>query len=432
VTVIRPFLLSRRPELVPMVIVGTLSLAALGLWLIRGGEPNEARLMKRAVIQPSVARGAPRPALPVPPKLTPQHLAQARPDGHGGLTVHTPAGEAPLTIDANLQAAIAAELDREHVPYAAIVLLEPRTGAIRAIVEHRETDDPVADIGSLVAPRVPAASVFKVVTSAALLEAGQSPETRVCFHGGKHGIDASLLTASPRDNQCQTLSEALAHSTNAAFARLALQHLKPGDLARMAHRLGFGQGFQSDLDVLPSRIDEGTTDLDRGRCAPGFAGSTLSPVHAAFLAATVANGGVAMRPTLLATDRAPTPLGRLLPALVASELGQMMQQTIESGTGRHAFGERPASLRGMAIAGKTGSLSGDDPNIYRHFSWFIGFAPADDPQIAVAALAINGPKWKRKGPALARDALALYFAANHTVADARSRARGVDAGPAHD
>ena len=426
---IRPFLLSRRPEIVPMAVVGALCLAALGLWLVRASDAKERKLQAPTVVQTRAAVAVPKPA--PPPKLTPQNLAQARPDGHGGLTVHTPAGEAPLTIDANLQAAITAELDRQHVPYAAVVLLEPRTGAIRAIVEHREPDDPVGLIGSLVAPLVPAASVFKVVTSAALLEAGQSPETRVCFHGGKHGIDASLLTPGPRDNQCQTLTEALAHSTNAAFARLALEHLKPGDLARMAQRLGFGQGFQSDLDVQPSHIDEGTTALERGRCAPGFAGSTLSPVHAAFLAATVANGGLAMRPTLLASQQAPTPLGQLLPPGVAMALGQMMQQTVVAGTGRHAFGQRPASLRGMAIAGKTGSLSGDDPAVYRHFSWFIGFAPADDPQIAVAALAINGLKWKTKGPVLARDALALYFAGNHHVADAASHARGVDAQAAH-
>ena len=417
---IRPASPARRREWLPFSIVGGLCLLACGFWMSRGGAAPRSQPAPRPAAKATPASAAlPKPA----PKLTPQNVATARPDGRGGLIATVPEGDAPLTIDAALQAAISAELERMHVPYAAVVLMEPRTGAIRAIVEHREPDDPVADIGSLVLPQVPAASVFKVVTSAALLEAGQSPESRVCYHGGKHGIDASQLTASPRDTQCQTLTEALAHSTNAAFARLALDHLQPGDLAKMARRLGFGGGFQSDLEVAPSRIDEGTTALERGRCAPGFAGSTLSPLHAAFLAATVANGGLAMRPTLLASAQAPTPLGQVLPTAVAAELGKMMQQTVVAGTGRHAFGQRPASLRGMDIAGKTGSLSGDDPAVYRHFSWFIGFAPADDPQIAVAALAINGLKWKTKGPVLARDALALYFAGNHHVADAHPNAR---------
>jgi cell division protein FtsI/penicillin-binding protein 2 len=87
----------------------------------------------------------------------------------------------------------------------------------------------------------------------------------------------------------------------------------------------------------------------------------------------------------------------------------MMVQTTVAGTGSKAFGARPKSLRGMEIGGKTGSLSAPEGELFRHVSWFIGFAPAENPKVAVAALAINGWKWKVKAPALARDAMGLYF-----------------------
>jgi len=89
-----------------------------------------------------------------------------------------------------------------------------------------------------------------------------------------------------------------------------------------------------------------------------------------------------------------------------------MEQTVVAGTGRHAFGTKPRALRGISVGGKTGSLSGQDPNVYRHYSWFVGFAPVDHPKVAIAALAINGLQWRVKGAQLARDGLSAYFAPN--------------------
>jgi peptidoglycan glycosyltransferase len=181
--------------------------------------------------------------------------------------------------------------------------------------------------------------------------------------------------------------------------------------------------------MQPSTVDEGTTPLDFARTAPGFAGSTLSPLHGAMLAATVANHGLAMQPRLV-QNRAPQPIGQVITPEVADGLAAMMTQTVAVGTGRHAFSVRPKSLQGMAIAGKTGSLSNNDPVTWRHFSWFVGFAPADHPQVAVAAIAVNGLKWRVKGPQLARDALALRFdtersgpQTGHGTLDVRTAAR---------
>ncbi|MDC4224910.1 MAG: penicillin-binding transpeptidase domain-containing protein [Candidatus Manganitrophus sp.] len=79
------------------------------------------------------------------------------------------------------------------------------------------------------------------------------------------------------------------------------------------------------------------------------------------------------------------------------------------GTSRKAFRvkRREASLRGITIGGKTGSLSGEDPP--GKYSWFVGMAPMEDPEIAVAAMVINQPKWRIKASQVAKEGLAAYF-----------------------
>ncbi len=409
---------SRRSDLIPLVLCGVLCILACGTWLTRG----HAATLAPPPIKPAAPSQPPSPqprAIEVP-SLAPAELQKILPGSDGFATLNGPQGQRwHTTIDATVQAAIQADLDRQHVAYAAVVLIDPATGAIQAIVEHREPGDPVGETGSLTQATVPAASVFKVVTAAALLDAGQTPDLRACYHGGLHGLDPSHVHESPRDTQCQTLTEAFAHSTNAAFARFALRDLQPGALRTMAERLGFNHPQPADLQLGASPMVDGVTDFERAKTAPGFIGSKLSPLHGALLAAAIANDGVAMRPYLVDGDaqlpgvaRAPTPLGQWLPADQARMLRRMMRETVVQGTGRRAFGVRPRALRNVEIGGKTGSLNGDDPAVFRHISWFVGMAPVEQPRVAIAVLAVNGMQWKAKAPDLARNALATWFTAH--------------------
>ncbi len=409
---------SRRSELIPLVLCGLLCVLACGAWLSR----SHAATPDRGDVKPAAPAEPPSPqptSIEFAP-LTSADLHQMAPGSDGFETLTGPQGQKwHTTIDAAAQAAIQADLDRQHVAYAAVVMMEPTTGKILAIVEHREPGDVVGEIGSLTEATVPAASVFKVVTAAALLDAGHTPDLRACYHGGLHGLDASHVHESPRDTQCQTLTEALAHSTNAAFARFALRDLPPGALVTMAERLGFNHPQPADLQLGASPMVDGVTEFERAKTAPGFMGSKLSPLHGALLAASIANNGQAMRPYLVDGDaalpgvaREPTSLGQWLPAEQALALRRMMRETVVQGTGRHAFGVRPKALRGVEIGGKTGSLNGDDPAVFRHISWFVGMAPVEQPRVAIAVVAVNGMQWKAKAPALARDALATWFAAH--------------------
>ena len=86
----------------------------------------------------------------------------------------------------------------------------------------------------------------------------------------------------------------------------------------------------------------------------------------------------------------------------------MMKLTVSEGTARSSFRERQGwALGDIEVAGKTGSL--DDRKPFKDYSWFVGFAPADNPKIAVAAVVVNGLKWRMHAPFVAREALKAYL-----------------------
>jgi cell division protein FtsI/penicillin-binding protein 2 len=103
-------------------------------------------------------------------------------------------------------------------------------------------------------------------------------------------------------------------------------------------------------------------------------------------------------------------LRRAISERTAAELTAMMEHTVSNGSAYKIFHDRKgrAFLPGIDVAGKTGTLTRHEAN--RHYTWFVGFAPARKPEIAVAALVVNTPLWHIKGPHLARDVLRAYFA----------------------
>jgi cell division protein FtsI/penicillin-binding protein 2 len=103
-------------------------------------------------------------------------------------------------------------------------------------------------------------------------------------------------------------------------------------------------------------------------------------------------------------------LRRAIKPDTARELTSMMVETVANGSAYLAFHDkqRRSFLPDIAVAGKTGTLTRHKEN--RHYTWFVGFAPADQPEVAVATLVVNTPLWRIKAPELARDALRAYFA----------------------
>ncbi|GEJ59388.1 penicillin-binding transpeptidase domain-containing protein [Anaeromyxobacter diazotrophicus] len=346
----------------------------------------------------------------------------------GRYTAPYGAGRASLTISPRLQQGLEKLLADYRVPVGAAVLLEPGTGRVLALAEHSERG---ARGRVALSPVAPAASVFKIVTSAALLEKGLTPEQEVCFHGGRHRIQKALLSDNPRrDRVCLTLASALGKSANVVFAKMAGRELSADLLRAEAGKLLFDAAIPFDWPVEPSPAHISDDPFEFATTAAGFGPVKLSPLHGALLAAIVANGGKFVAPRVVDAvegGAAPAPAGEraVLRPEVAAALARMMATTTTEGTARKIFrrdrASRRSPLREVSVAGKTGSLA--DANPYKDYSWFVGFAPVDDPQVAVAAVVVNERLWRIKASLVAHEALKAYFEAEggRVVRTARAR-----------
>jgi cell division protein FtsI/penicillin-binding protein 2 len=369
----------------------------------------------RKLVRPN----APAPP-PEPPKfdgldllrldLRPQRVTAPLPDGK----------VAELTLDPVIQRAARSQMQRYRIPEAGAVVIEVKTGKVLAYASYVAEGEPF-DVN--VRARAPAASVFKVVTGAALVEkAGLNSETEQCYHGGKSRIAVSELTDDPRrDRWCATIGIAMGRSLNVVFGRLAQKHLTPEDLTAMGGSLGFGASVPFAVPNEAPKIEIPQEPVEFARTSAGFWNTTLSPLSAAVLMQTIANGGVALEPRIVASvgngkettwkdNRDPVVLRRAIKSSTATELRQMMVQTVSNGSAFKAFHDERgnAYLPGIAVAGKTGTLSDHEAN--RHYTWFVGFAPAEKPEIAISTLVVNTPTWMIKATQLSREILRAYFA----------------------
>jgi peptidoglycan glycosyltransferase len=371
-----------------------------------------------------------RPAAPSPSpsrRTRPAALRHLDPLQHreedGVLLSDLPDGNtALLTLDADLQRSVESYFERYEVPYAALVAIEPSTGRVLAYVSHSSADPDAGDLARDAS--APAASVFKIITASALLEAGVGPATEVCYHGGASSISLSLLTPDPvHDTACASLASALGRSLNVVFARLADQHLDPATLGRYASAFGFGEALPFDVTTEESAIEIPEERLEFARTAAGFWHSHLSPLHGALIAATVANDGQMPRASMVdrvldaeghvTFETRPETFRSVVGRRTARALGEMMQRTVTEGTARRAFHDdrgRPF-LPEVDVAGKTGTLASERP--YRGYTWWVGYAPADAPRIALAALVINTPEWRIKASHAAVEALRQYLVVHH-------------------
>lgn len=326
-------------------------------------------------------------------------------------------GSVSLTLDPKAQTAAYDGIQAlgSHTQ-AAVVALEPSTGRILAMVSNPSYDpnqlashnfkavtqawkrlnaDPTQPMVNRAIQEVyPPGSTFKLVTAAAALQSGKyTPNTQV--PGGSVLKLPQTSNTLPNENGVScgggtiTLTQALAVSCNVAFGSVGLD-LGPTALKREADRFGFGHSYLSGLggqavSVFPDHAEGPLAAYS----AIGQYEVRASPLQMALVAATIANQGQGMVPYLVDEVRAPdlsvldktnpTPMPqRAMSASAAASLTQMMVAVVDHGTGT------TAQIPGVQVAGKTGTAQSAANRA--PYAWFVSFAPADNPKVAVAVL----------------------------------------------
>mgnify|MGYP000929808727 FL=1 len=322
-------------------------------------------------------------------------------------------GGVELTLRASMQEAAAAALgDRK----GAVVALDAKTGAILALYsspsfdpnalasrDAGEVQDAYATLDAdpknpmlnrTISERYAPGSTFKVLTAIALIENGiANPDTRmdspVSTTLPGTNTEVSNIESSTCGDGKPTLTEAFARSCNTTFV-IASEKLTTQQLTDVTKRFGFGHEQEIPLTVIPSVFP---SDADSAQLAMSSIGQytvQATPMQMAQVAQTIANGGQMMSPYLIKQivdadnqtirKTKATEAGRPISADTASKVTGMMQAVVSQPYGSGT----PMALPNVSVAAKTGTAETGDGD--RANAWAIGFAPADNPQIAFAVI----------------------------------------------
>ena len=303
----------------------------------------------------------------------------------------------------------------------AVVALEPSSGKILAMVSlpsydpnrlashdlqaveaaNRELqrDDAEPLLNRAVGTRLPPGSTFKLVTAAAAIESGSYDAESTVPGGATYQLPLTSGESGLIDNggrPCGTnripFVQAMANSCNTTFAALA-NEVGAQAMQEQAEAFGFNSDYLEDLEpqarsVFPVGMDEAQT----GQSGIGQFEVASTPLQMAMVAAGIANGGAVMQPYLVDEVRTPdlrtvdktTPIeySRAVSASTADDITELLVATVDQGTAS------VAQIPEVEVAGKTGTaqsgVEGRSP-----YAWFVSFAPADDPQVAVAVMVEN-------------------------------------------
>ena len=322
-------------------------------------------------------------------------------------------GGVELTLRASMQEAAAAALgDRK----GAVVALDTKTGAILALYsspsfdpnalasrDAGEVQDAYATLDAdpknpmlnrTISERYAPGSTFKVLTAIALIENGiADPDTRMnspvsTILPGTN-TEVSNIESSTCGDGNPTLTEAFARSCNTTFV-IASEKLTTQQLTDVTNRFGFGREQEIPLTVIPSVFP---SDADSAQLAMSSIGQytvQATPMQMAQVAQTIANGGQMMTPYLIKQivdadnqtirKTKATEAGRPISADTASKVTGMMKAVVSQPYGSGT----PMALPNVSVAAKTGTAETGDGD--RANAWAIGFAPADNPQIAFAVI----------------------------------------------
>lgn len=331
------------------------------------------------------------------------------------------------TIDAKAQEAAVAAL-KEGGFSGAVVAIEPGTGRILALASTPTFDpntlstnsdaDIIANYRQLEAdPSQPLAnraiagdlyhpgSVFKLVVAAAAIENGTAtpnskfanpssltlPQSTSVMHNSTRGACGSGGSQA-------TLQEALVYSCNIPIAELAMK-MDRDTIPQMAHGFGFDQEIEIPLAVTKSTVPQPVDQAQTALTSIGQLDVRTTPLQIAMLSAGIANGGTVMKPQLV--DRVITPDLRVerdfhpeeFSTPISQKTADAVAKMMEAGVSDPGGLAQKAAIPGVRVAGKTGTAENGtdaDGNDRPYTLWFTGFAPVDDPKVAIAVVIEDG------------------------------------------
>jgi len=298
-----------------------------------------------------------------------------------------------LTLDLWWQSVLSDELTQAVAKWKArsgcALLMDPYTGAILAMADVNPHGPSTRDLKSrLVSDVFEPGSTFKLVTFAAALSDG-AVHLGEYFDGGDGvGVFSGRRIRDDKKHGVLSAREAFTVSSNVITGRVANQ-LAPGRLDYWVRRFGFGEPTGIDLPgESGGRIAiQRRSDFNIAQRAIGH-GIAVTPIQLATAFAAVANGGYRVRPHLARSieypDSVTTDIGthgtRILSPDVASLMAELMAGVVREGTARTIYDDE------YPIAGKTGTAEKPDPvtggyDKNKYMASFVGFYPADKPQI---------------------------------------------------
>ena len=328
-----------------------------------------------------------------------------------------------FSIDEDLQNYTAKLLHRSRTHQAAVVVMRPDTGQVLALVNFQNGASDHAGNLCLRAD-YPAASLFKIVSAAAAIEARNfTPDKTLAYRGRRYTLYKSQLKKDTgRYTTKVTFERAFSKSINPVFGRIGIYDLGRELLDKYACKFLFNLRIPFDLPLAPSHILVPEDDFGLAEMASGFNKKTLiSPLHAALITGAVANGGTMMEPWLvkrirdasskIVYDVNPAQLSKVIREDTAKNMKTLMAETVLTGTCRKAFRSlrRKKIFKGVELGAKTGTIN-DCSDRYK-VDWLSAYALPDGEKngICVAVLAVHGKMLGIRAKDLGREIINHYF-----------------------
>lgn len=318
----------------------------------------------------------------------------------------------------------------------AVVALEPDTGKILAMVSKPDFDpNTISEVweslimdesSSVLLNRAtqglyPPGSTFKILTTLAYIRQQPSAYKTFSFNCDSR-LTVNDVTINCYNNTVhgqEDLKSAFSHSCNTAFAQIGMD-LDNKEFRSLCEEFLFNKSLPTSLQHSTSQfsLDSDSSYGEQMTTAIGQGNTLVTPLHMALLTATVANGGIMMKPYLvdhieasdgtMVSKTSPSKYKRLMTTEEARILTEYMQETVSSGTAT------ALSWYNFTVAGKTGSAeygSGDSKGTH---SWFVGFSNVEDPDLVVAVIAENGGTGSETAVPIASQIFQTYYAIKGT------------------